>query len=265
MPSSSQLSYSVENSPILKQVTYQTCNPITGTAPSSGSWCYFKYSTTGTVDIISLTTGSTKPYYIVLNAAGGKAGETPSGIYDSSGAGGGGGATYKNTVYASNFPLTISLGDYGSNSTITYNGVNATVYHGENGADGNTGDVDPYGIKEYTSEGTVYYSVYHKASGASGGDGGKGTDGNLLGGGGGNATLGVTEDPRSKTFENIANGTNGTPGSGGDDVATDGQMNDQTAGSCSITFADGQTSTVGKGGTYKNAGNTPYFMIMWEA
>ncbi len=286
-------------------ITSWSCvNPITGETVTFADgldvkcWKYYIIYYTSTFKNFKIKiTDSDKntDYYIALQAAGGKAGETS----DNGGAGGGGGGQLYSRKIAGGDTITINvtLTDISdsSDSTITVNSGNTVVVgNGEKGYDGNN---TTFTAIEYTPEkvdgqeaepSIIGYEVY-VGDGSNGGSGGNvtqqadlddtNTPGYIYGGGGGNASY--CPDHSLWDLENYHYpikdaGKDGTPGNGYNSASDGTTGDDSLPGSYSFTFADETSATTCSGGkagitlngsheityvTDAQAGNTPWFLI----
>jgi hypothetical protein len=276
-------------------------NPITGETVTFADgldvkcWKYYIIYYTSTFKNFKIKiTDSDKntDYYIALQAAGGKAGETS----DNGGAGGGGGGQLYSRKIAGGDTITINvtLTDISdsSDSTITVNSGNTVVVgNGNDGADNN--DSTTFTNFKYDYDPVTDAAVFvgcdvYVGDGANGGSGGNvtqqadlddtNTPGYIYGGGGGNASY-CAHHPIWGTNSNFPikdAGKDGTPGYGYNSASDGTTGEDSSSGSYGFTFADGTSATTCSGGkagdpkeltdaivnvTDAQTGNTPWFLI----
>jgi len=280
--------------------SWSSVNPITGETVNFADgldvkcWKYYIIYYTSTFSNFKIKiTGSDKntDYYIALQAAGGKAGETS----DNGGAGGGsGGQLYSRKIAGGDtITINVTLTDISdsSDSTITVNSGNTVVVgNGNDGADNNDSTTFKENIECYdlTGDCVVSWDVY-VGDGANGGSGGNATQqadlddtntpGYIYGGGGGNASYCADYPTWGYDITIKYAGVDGTPGYGYNSASDGTTGEDSSSGSYSFTFADGTSATTCSGGkagttteketeivnvTDAQSGNTPWFLIYFN-
>lgn len=266
-----------------KITTYTTYNPYTGFS-SSGSWYYVLInggtSSTTNVQVKNQDNSLTTLYFCLIGGggAGGATGSNATTLY-AGGTGGGGGAgsvllqTWDTTqgdtwtIYLATNDL--SNNDLSNNSTITCSSSSA-IYSSFSGLNGGNGG----------NAGFTTYPTGYDGDGGNGGNGGNGTNpadtsvvtSSMMGSAGGNGALGVsyTWYNDNLTIDGIStsSGTktasNGTPG-----IcvapATGSTTGSSSSGYSPVTFADGQTANIAKGGVQGQGANYSAIMIYYQS